>query len=194
MPILKLKELDNLVNRLKTRLPNNLPNKCIIIGSSISVKSGVYGEYIDNADALVVRINTLPKSEYFKYYGQRTDLMISWDEEFLNTLDIPTYRLMLKDCAKEILSCLNVQIRITTGFAAIMILANLFNEIELFGFGFTKKQWSDNLFHYIDGTVYKGLHSLDIEDAYINHFQQHFNIYRGEEKHVELHCCDTSEV
>lgn len=194
MPLFKLKELKELSNGLRKKLSDNLPKKCIIIGSSISVKSGYYGEYIDNNDALIVRINTLPKEEYYQYYGQRTDLMIGYDEKFLNTLNIPTYRLMLKDCLKEILECINVSFRITTGFAAIMVLGNIFDEIELFGFGWTKPVWDDNQFHYIDGSLFKGLHELKIEDAYINHFQEHFNIYRGEEKHVELHCSNTSEV
>jgi hypothetical protein len=65
----------------------------------------------------------------------------------------------------------------------------------LFGFGFTEPEFNDGLFHYFDGTVFKGFHDIREEDLAINKLQQEYNgkIYKGEDIHDELRCDNTSK-
>jgi hypothetical protein len=177
MPIFDFKEFKPIVEKLKPYFPNT--KKCIIIGSNESILSGKYGEYIDKTDATVVRINRLPLPEYSENYGTKTDWVISWlPSSYPNSIILPIH-------VYEQFARTNFGItRATTGFGAILILGCIFAEIELFGFGFSIPKYSDGLFHYFDGTVFKGFHDIREEDLAIVKLQQEYNgkIYRGEEK------------
>lgn len=159
--------------------------KCIIIGSSDSLLSGAYGDYIDNENALVVRINRMPLPEFYKHYGTRTDLLISW----LNVRN-PQCAYYNADLKKfNYIRFEYLKLRPTTGIISLMLLGCIFDEIELFGFGFTNRKYNDPYFHYMDGETYRGRHNMILEDKKINQFQEEYNgkIYRGEERHEELH-------
>jgi hypothetical protein len=177
MPIFDFKEFKPIVEKLKPYFSNT--QKVIIIGSSESILSGHYGEYIDNSDATVVRINRLPLPEYSENYGTKTDWLISWlPTTYLNTIKLPLH-------VYEQFARTNFSInRATTGFGTILILGCIFEEIELFGFGFSIPKYSDGLFHYYDGTVFQGFHDIREEDLAINKLQVEYpgKIYRGEEK------------
>lgn len=173
------------------------PNKtkCIIIGSNQSILTGHYGDYIDNADAVVVRINRMPTDAYFANYGHRTDMIVGYDPKLGGLYKYPAqYRLALHSFEELAKREFNIT-RATTGFGAILLLGCVFDEIELFGYGFTKREYEDGYFHYLDGTTFEGYHDLREEDAAINKLQQQFKgkIYRGEEVHEELRCDNTCE-
>lgn len=191
MPLFNIKELKrpvtNTQNKITELFKDRIFNKCILIGSNISVKSGLYGDYIDNAeDALVVRINRDPVEEYYKYYGKRSDLIMGWESRMLG---IPNgIRVPISTYNKQVNDYLNTKLRCTTGLGCLFILGNIYDEIELFGFGFTESKFKDNLFHYIDGSIYRGPHAINKEDIQLKKLQETFKgkIYRGEEKHTEL--------
>lgn len=181
--LFNFKEFNPICEKLKPYFPNT--KKVIIIGSNKSILSGKYGEYIDKTDATVVRINRLPLPEYSENYGTKTDWLISWlPSTFPKTIILPIH--IYEQFARTNFS-IN---RATTGFGAILILGCIFDEIELFGFGFTEPEFNDGLFHYFDGTVFKGFHDIREEDLAINKLQQEYNgkIYKGEDIHDELRC------
>lgn len=166
----------------------NKTKKCIIIGSNVSIKSGNYGEYIDNNEAFIVRINREPEEIYYKYYGKRTDLFITHGgnktlnirNKYKNAYKIPNYFIPVQD------RVVNHQPKYrwaTTGFYAICLMAGIFDEIELLGFGYTQREFADNHFHYLNNIVHKTWeHDLILEDKLINRFQKMFKVYRCEER------------
>lgn len=190
MPVIKpLPLLNKIIDLMRVHLPKNLPHKCIIIGSADSLLSGHYGEYIDNEkDAYVVRINRPPLEKWKEHYGSKTDLMICW--KYPKTVyPFKVCRLKLNAYLGQIRMAFNKEILYpTTGFGSLCILAAIFEEIELFGYGWNKRIYEDRGIHYMDGTVHIRAHDLTLEDKWINQMQldNPGKIYRGEEIHLDL--------
>ena len=183
MAIFKIENLKEHTQRLQERLIQYQPfKKCILIGSGCSLKLGNFKDRIQNADAVVIRVNRHPKPEFYQYYGNRYELMITWKRK-VNEYN-KEFSFQNKFFNSVVNQFFKSHIFSSTGLGCILLLGTLFDEIELFGFGLTQRQFQDADFHYLDGTQFTSYHNLKIEDHLINQLQTMYpgKIYRGEEQ------------
>ena len=204
MAIFKLNKFELYSNLLKNKIPVRSNNKkCILIGSNKSLLSGLYGDYINDANCSVIRINNEPDPTYYKNYGRKTTLFIGSPMSNISKLQYKYQnKIFITNLYLDICNGWNVTNYrskslkwATTGFLSICILATIFDEIELFGFGFTSDR-HHKTFHYLNGNSYfSEIHDLGLEDSWINFWQKKYKgqIYRGEEIHDELRCDNTSK-
>lgn len=162
-------------------------DKIIIIGSNNSVTIGNFGEYIDNSDCPVVRVNRIAEKKYISNYGSKTDCLWTFDE-LRSSGGHPRYVFRHHDgwikAVDNITKVYNVKNKYaTTGFMFLLICINIFKNIELFGYGLSRF-----ILRTTPGATFN-CHDIRLEDRYIHKFITDIykgRVIRGEESHPEI--------
>lgn len=173
--VLNKLNIQNISDFLLINKNAHISNKCLIIGGNPSVKTGLYGNYVDSCDRFIIRINTTAKPNgYEKYVGEKTDIIIASDFH-------KNHNIIIKNTNdKNITLYLTSDIRkimqigkspLTTGFMAFLIALFLFNDIQLLGFGLSNDQQIDGIcesFHNINFIQTQCKHNLNYEHQIID--------------------------
>ena len=164
-------------------LNTNNKKKCIIIGSNPSLKKCLAANYIDNDNSkFKIRINRHPADNLIKYYGKRTDVYscckINFDPYIKNKnkkqfiITDKHIKLISKDFYPY-----TDNTWLTTGFMTILLCLQIFDSVEIFGFGCSNTKEDDIKYVSVNETVEKTHHNINYEHMIIDKWIS--TLYKG---------------
>lgn len=144
----------------------------IVIGSNPSIKDFQAMQYIDNNESFIIRLNRPPIKDCIQNYGEKTDLFIGC-EYLKNQLKDVSNKFLISH--PEILEISKQYVKekdkwLTTGFIAILLALQLFDKVEIFGFGYANKKEDDIGYSSICETMKKTHHLMNYEHKLIQQF------------------------